>query len=80
MLPDGIPVRDAVELKQWLVRNIDLVAANYGEKLLTYATGRVPNYAERQEIRALVADIRRSGGGTRDLTLAFINSQTFRTR
>ncbi|MDX2269422.1 MAG: DUF1588 domain-containing protein [Bryobacter sp.] len=80
VLPDGTPVRDAVELKQWLVRNIDLVAANYGEKLLTYATGRVPNYAERQEIRALVADIRRTGGGTRDLTLALINSQTFRTR
>lgn len=79
-LPDGTPVGDALELKQWLVRNIDLVAANYGEKLLTYATGRLPNYAERQEIRALVSDIRRTGGGTRDLTLALINSKTFRTR
>jgi hypothetical protein len=79
-LHDGTRVRDALELKQWLVRNIDLIAVNYGEKLLTYATGRVPNYAEREEIRALVADIRRTGGGTRDLTFALINSQTFRTR
>jgi hypothetical protein len=80
VLHDGTAVRDAVELKRWLVANIDVVAANYGEKLLTYATGRVPNYAERQEIRGLVADVRRKGGGTRDFTLALIGSQTFRTR
>jgi hypothetical protein len=80
VLPDGTSIRDAVELKRWLVANIDLFAASYGEKLLTYATGRVPNFAERQEIRALVADLRRRGGGTRDFTLALLNSQTFRTR
>lgn len=80
VLHDGTRVADAVGLKKWLVANIDMVAANYGEKLLTYATGRVPNYAERREIRGLVADVRRKGGGTRDLTLALIGSETFRTR
>lgn len=80
VLPDGTAVRDALELKRWLVSNIDLFAASFGDKLLTYATGRTPNFAERLEIRSIVADIRRTGGGTRDLTLALINSQTFRAR
>lgn len=80
VLHDGTRVGDAVGLKKWLVANIDLVAANYGEKLMTYATGRVPNYAERREIRGLVEAVRRRGGGTRDLTLALIGSETFRTR
>ena len=52
-LPDGTAVRDAVELKRWLVANIDLFSACYGEKLLTYATGRAPNHAERAEIRSI---------------------------
>jgi hypothetical protein len=80
VLPDGTPVRDAVALKRWLVANIDLFSISFGEKLLTYATGRAPNYAERREIQSIVADIRRTGGGARDLALALIGSKTFRTR
>jgi hypothetical protein len=76
VLPDGTRVQDAVELKRWLVANIDVFSANFGEKLLTYATGRVPNFAEKREIRAIVAGNR----GARDLVLALIGSETFRTR
>lgn len=79
-LPDGTRVRDAVELKKWLVANIDVFAGAFGEKLLTYATGRVPSFAERREIAAIVADVRKAGGGTRDLAVALIGSRTFRTR
>jgi hypothetical protein len=80
VLPDGTPVGDAVGLKRWLVANIDIFSASFAGKLLTFATGRVPNYAERKEIESIVADIRRNGGGARDLTLALVNSKTFRTR
>ncbi|MBM3792507.1 MAG: DUF1588 domain-containing protein [Acidobacteria bacterium] len=80
VLPDGTAVRDAVELKRWLVANIDLFSAAFGEKLLTYATGRAPNFAERKEIQSIAADMRRTGGGARDLALALIGSKTFRTR
>jgi len=76
VLPDGTRVGDAVELKRWLVANIDIFSATFGEKLLTYATGRVPNFAEKREIRAIVAEKR----GARDLMLALIGSETFRTR
>jgi hypothetical protein len=80
VLPDGTPIRDVVELKRWLVDNIDLFSACFGEKLLTYATGRAPNYAERKEIETLVAENRERGEGARDLVLALIQSETFRTR
>ncbi|MFN7934021.1 MAG: DUF1588 domain-containing protein [Bryobacteraceae bacterium] len=80
VLPDGTAVRDAIELKRWLVANIHLFSASFAEKLLTYATGRVPNFAERSEIQSIVAENRRTGGGARDLALALIASKTFRTR
>jgi hypothetical protein len=80
VLPDGTAIRDAGELKRWLTTHIDLFAAAYGSQLLTYATGRVPNYAEREEIRSIAAKQLRTGGGARDFTLALIDSQTFRTR
>ena len=80
VLPDGTAVRDAVELKRWLVTNIDVFSVSFGEKLLMYATGRAMNFAERREIETIVAEVRRTGGGARDLTLALLESRTFRTR
>ncbi len=80
VLPDGTAVRDAVELKKWLVANIDVFSASFGEKLMTYATGRAPNIAERREIAGIVMEVRRTGGGARDLVLALMDSRTFRTR
>ncbi|MBL8216091.1 MAG: DUF1588 domain-containing protein [Bryobacterales bacterium] len=79
-LPDGTRIRDAVELKKWLVGNIDVFSAAFGEKLLTYATGRVPSFAERREIAGIVAEVRQANGGARDLALALMGSKTFRTR
>ncbi|MBS1830758.1 MAG: DUF1588 domain-containing protein [Acidobacteria bacterium] len=79
-LPDGTQVRDAIELKRWLVANIDLFSTSFATKLLTYATGRAPNFAERTEIQSIVAENRRTNGGARDLALALIASKTFRTR
>ena len=47
---------------------------------MTYATGRVPNYAERKELADIVQANRNATGGFRDLVLALIESKTFRTR
>jgi hypothetical protein len=80
VLPDGTKVADAVALKRWLVQNIDVFTQNFAEKLLTYATGRRPNHAERAEIKRIVAENRRPTAGARDLLLALIASETFRIR
>lgn len=79
-LPDGTVVSGPVELKAWLVDNIDLFAACLAEKLATFATGRVPTYAERHELRPLARAACEPGRGFQDLVLDLIDSRTFRTR
>jgi hypothetical protein len=79
-LPDGTVVKNPVEFKAWVVANIDLFSSCVAEKLLTYATGRVPNYAEQREIEKLVRANRESGKGFQDLVLDLIDSRTFRAR
>ena len=67
-------------MKRWLVEHVDLFAMCLAEKLITYATGRVPNISERHEIEMIVASNKRNGSGFRDLVLALIQSESFRTR
>ncbi len=80
ILTDGTKIQDVVDLKRWLVANIDPFSQCVAEKLMTYATGRVPNYAERKELADIVRANRESAGGFRDLVLALIESKTFRTK
>jgi hypothetical protein len=79
-LPDGTAVNTPEEFKAWLVANIDLFSRCVAEKLLTYGTGRVPNYAEHREIEQIVEANREAGQGFRDLLLDLIDSRTFRAR
>lgn len=80
VLPDGTEVNDITDFKAWLVDNIDLFSQCLSEKLLTYATGRVPNHAEKHEIRQIVRDNQNNGNGFQDLVLALITSETFLTK
>ena len=79
VLPDGTPIKDVVNFKRWLVGNIDQFSQCVAEKLIVYATGRSPNYAERKEIEAIVRANHKNGNGFRELILALIESKTFRT-
>ncbi len=79
-LPDGTEINDIIDFKKWMVENVDLFSECLSEKLLTYATGRVPNYSERQEIAAIVEANQKTGNGFRDLLLALIESETFRRK
>jgi hypothetical protein len=79
VLPDGTVLNGPTDLKRWLVEHIDQFSQCLGEKLMTYATGRAMNFAEKREIRAIVKRNRTQGGGFRDLLLDLIESETFRT-
>ena len=79
-LPDGTEIKDVSEFKSWLLTNIDLFSACVAEKLMIYATGRVPNYAEKREIESIVEANHHAGNGFQDLLLALIESKTFRTK
>ena len=80
VLRDGTTIHDITDFKAWLVDNIDLFSQCISEKLLTYATGRVPNYAERYEIEQLVKQNHAKGNRFQDLFLDLITSETFRTK
>ena len=80
VLPDGTDIRDVVDFKAWLVKNIDQFSECLAGKLMTYSTGRVLSYSERKEIAAIVKRNHENGNGFRDLVLALIESETFRTR
>lgn len=80
VLPDGTPIKNVIDFKLWLTGNVDQFSECLSEKLMTYATGRVPNHAERKEIERIVIANHKHGNGFRDLMLALIESETFRTK
>ena len=77
VLFDGTPIQDAAAFKRWLVANVDYFGNCLSEKLLTYATGRVLNYSEKQEVKQLVTQSRLDGDGFKGLVLDLISSRTF---
>jgi hypothetical protein len=80
VLPDGTQVKDYADLKRWIVAHIDVFGQCLAEKLMIYATGRVPSYAEKHELKEIVAKNQQDKGGFRDLVIALMESKTFRTR
>ncbi len=80
VLPDGTHINDITDFKAWLVDNIHLLSQCLSEKLMIYATGRVPNYSERKEIEGIVHQNKKNGNGFKDLLLALVTSDTFRTK
>lgn len=79
-LPDGTAIAGYTDLKKWLAGNINIFAECLAEKLMIFGTGRVPSYAEKQELNSIVAKVEKDNGGFRDLLLALMDSKTFRTR
>jgi hypothetical protein len=82
IFPGGHTFKDIGDLQKYVLNNINHFGACLSEKLLTYAMGRRPNYAERDEIMKLVEANLAEGGeaGFRDLFLTLLTSKTFRTR
>ena len=77
---DGTPFQDITDFKAWLVEHVDVFAQCLSEKLMAYATGRIPNYSERKEISQIVRKNLRQGQGFRDLVFDLIESETFFTK
>jgi hypothetical protein len=80
VLPDGRKFRDIDEFKQLLLRDRDQVARNLAGRLVTYATGAVPQPADQPAIEAIVRDIRDKNYGLRSLVHAVVQSPLFRNK
>ena len=80
VMPDGTQLNDVRDLKAYLVRDISPFSECLSEKLLTYATGRKMSYGDRKLIGEIVDETSEAKGGFRDLLLALIESESFRTK
>ena len=77
ILKDGTKIKDVVEFKAWLIKNIDQFGLCISEKLMTYATGRTLNYTELKELKSIVKDNLNKKEGFQDLVVDLITSDTF---
>ncbi len=77
---DGTEFQNVQDLKQYVVDNIDMFSLCLSGKLLEYATGRPPTYAEKVELQQLIQANRDASNGFQDLLLGIINTRAFRTK
>ena len=76
-LPDGTPLEDVVDLKRYLVDNIDVFSRCLTEKLMVYATGREPSFGDRKKIDEIVESAKQRGNGFQDLIVELVLSKSF---
>jgi hypothetical protein len=79
-IPDGQQLEDVTDLKRYVLDRMDMFSRCLTEKLLTYATGRRLGFGDRRAVNQIVADVRQEGNGFRDLILAVVQSESFRTK
>jgi len=80
VLADGRQFQNIDEFKQLLLEDKDQLARGLTAKLLTYATGRAPDAADRPEIDAIVAKVRDKNYGLRSLVHAIVQSDAFQKK
>ena len=80
VLPDGSRFKDIDEFRQLLLKDKDQLARALAEKLLTYATGGPPTWADRPVVDSIVAKARAKDYGFRTLVHEVVQSRLFQTK
>jgi hypothetical protein len=80
VLTDGTPIRDAVTLRQALLRRPDVFVQALTEKLMIYALGRGLTPEDMPAVRAIVRNAGRNGYKFRDLMLGIVKGPSFQMR
>lgn len=76
-LADGRKFRDIDEFKKLLLDDKDQIARNITQKLLIYSTGADLQYADREVVEKIVANVRVKNYGLRDIVHEVIQSRVF---
>jgi hypothetical protein len=76
-LVDGNAFKDINELRALLLQDEDALARNVVRQFLTYATGRAPQFSDRDEIEAIVSKTRSSNHGLRTIIEHVVASPLF---
>jgi hypothetical protein len=79
-LPGGRTFADVDEFKTILLEHPDPFARGLTEKLVVYATGHTPEFADRAVVERIVADVKARNYGFRSLVHAIVQSETFRNK
>ena len=79
-MPSGEAFEDVTGLKQIMTRDPDKFSRNLTRKLLTYATGRTMQAADRPEIDRIAGQMTKVGTRLRDLIKLVVTSNSFRTK
>ncbi len=79
-LPSGAMVQNEADLRRELLARTDLFTRNLTKKLLLYACGRELTFADAVEVEKIAQSLAENGYGLRDLVLAIIISDSFRSR
>jgi hypothetical protein len=79
-LPGGSKFSNVDDLKALLLREPANVARCVAEKLLTYATGAPPTFADRIALTALVKQTAANDFGLRSILHAVVQSESFRNK
>lgn len=80
VLADGRSFANLESYRRFLLEDPDQIARNLAEKLLTYATGAEPQFADREVIEEIVARIRPKNYGLRSLIHEIVQSRPFRNK
>jgi hypothetical protein len=76
----GEKFADIDEFKQLLLRDKDRLARSLAEKLLTYATGAPPSFADEAAVEEIVKNVRERNYGFRTLVHEIVRSKIFQTK
>jgi hypothetical protein len=79
-LPDGTSLHDVTDLKRHVLTHLEDFVTCVASKLFIHGTGRIPDHAERKMLRSIAAKNLEQKGTLRDLILAVIESDDFRSR
>lgn len=76
-MPDGRAFANVTEYKAMLLEDKDSIARALTEKLLTYATGARVQFADREDVAAIVKSLRADHYGLRTLIHQIVDSRPF---
>jgi hypothetical protein len=79
-MPDGRPFADIDDYKRLLLEDPDAILRNLATKLVTFSTGAPIQFADRDEIEAIVIGVKEQGYGLRTLVHAVVQSRMFQEK
>jgi len=79
-MPDGAKFANVDEFKQLLLKDTPQIARSLTTKLVTYATGRAPQAADKDAVEAIVTKVETKNYGLRSLMHEIVQSDLFRNK